>query len=202
MSDTHTLYADSLIVGYKGNNLPPPDVIISDQIGITITRRPSWHKTFLDMLEIIKHRSQCLKLQTAAMIVKGTQIISFGYNGTFTGCTECYNYWNNYHYEHRSQLNTCSFNSWLLTDEFKIAHREWSKANEVHAESNAMKWVSKYDIDEKCAMYTLMSPCESCAKEIIAHGLKLVYYKYDYKHGQKALETLRENNVICCKVLQ
>jgi dCMP deaminase len=157
--------------------------------------RPSWDKIFIDILEIIKDRSTCLKIKTAALIVKDTQIISIGYNGTFAKCTECADYW----YEKYKQMNSgMSFDEWLLTREFRDGHREWSKSYEIHAESNALSWISKHD-NCKYIMYSLYSPCDACAKEIIKYKnvIDRVIYKNKYSRGDDALKRLRDMEIPC-----
>ena len=148
------------------------------------------------MLEILARRSTCLKIRTAAMIVKNTQIKGIGYNGTFSNCKECNEYWSD---EYKKLNLYISFDEWLKTDEFKNLHREWSLKNEVHAESNALKQISKNDING-CILYTLYSPCDACTKDIIAHNIKILYYKYEYLRGFDALIRLKEHGIECNKI--
>ncbi len=158
--------------------------------------RPSWNKTFIDIVEVLAKRSLCLKLKTAAIIVKDTQIISIGYNGTYSKCIECNEFWKE---EHKKNNLTISFDEWLNTEEFKDMHREWSKLYEVHAEANALANIKRADANN-CVMYTLYAPCDACAKAIKAYGIQLVYYKHKYKHGDDALERLNKLQVSCVQI--
>ena len=158
--------------------------------------RPSWDKTWLDMLEILKNRSSCVKLKTAASIVKNNQLLATGYNGTFSNQEECYEHWEK---EYKNRVLQIPFNEWLETHEFKKLHRDWSIANEIHAEANALKWISRADTSG-CILYTLYSPCNACAKDIIAHGIKTVYYRYLYKHGNEAISTLEKLGVYIMQI--
>lgn len=165
---------------------------------------------------ILKSRSTCVKYQTATIIVNGTQIIALGYNGTFSGKDECVDYWFKQHVdgilnvldqhntvqpEERMNMATSiantSFDTWVQTDEFRTLHRIWSAKHEVHAEINALNWVSKKDITADYALYTYYSPCDNCAKAIISYGIKQVYYNKVYRNGEEALKTLEDNGVIC-----
>lgn len=159
--------------------------------------RPSWDKSFGDIINVFAQRSKCLKYKTAAMVVSGTQIMSFGYNGTISKCQECDEYWRSYYLKNRI---TIPYNEWIHSPHFRTLHREWSKVNEVHAEVNALNWISKRDIDNTYVLYTTYSPCDACAKEIIAYGIKYIKFIEEYPSGQDALNQLRSSGVICQKI--
>lgn len=159
--------------------------------------RISWHNVYIEILQTLIRRCSCLKLKTAAIIVKDTQIIALGYNGTFAKHIECDSHWREVYRKKQSHI---PFEDWLATDEFRLKHREWSKVNEIHAESNALRWLSR-DVSQTCVMYTLYSPCSACTKEIIAHGVKTVYYKHKYKHGDHALITLWNADIPCIQII-
>ena len=65
-------------------------------MALLVEKRSDWPTTFMDMLEVLRGRSCCLKIRTTAMIVNDTQIISIGYNGTFSGFDECDVVWKKY----------------------------------------------------------------------------------------------------------
>lgn len=160
--------------------------------------RISWHEFFTNVLELLAGRSSCLKMKTSAIIVHDTQILAIGYNGTFPHAKECNEYWLEYYKMHK-QTDGILFNDWCKTDEFRELHRTWSLSHEIHAESNALKWISRRDVKD-CIMYTLYSPCDLCAKDIIAHDIKTVYYKYLYKHGEESLKKLSDYGIKCIKL--
>lgn len=155
-----------------------------------IPKRIEWPKLFMDITEKICERSLCIKYKTASIITTGTQIISIGYNGTFKGQKECCDWWREKH------GNDETFSDWIQTDEFKKMHREWSVKYEVHAEINALNWISKRLVTDDYALYTYLSPCENCAKSIISYGIKKVYYRV--LHGQ--LDILQSNGVECIQL--
>ena len=159
--------------------------------------RISWNEVFIKILETLSMRSTCSKLQTAAIIVRDKNIISSGYNGTACGDIECSTYWRKYHEKNNISV---SFNEWIKTSAFRDLHRDWSTENEIHAELNTLRWISKNEID-KCELYTLYSPCKICAKEIIAYGVKTIYYKFLYKNDIHPIKKLEENNIKCIQII-
>lgn len=159
--------------------------------------RPSWHQIFMDILNVIIKRCKCIKLQTSAIVVRDTQIIAIGYNGTFSHHVECQDYWRNYHNKKDIQI---PFDKWIKTPDFGHKHRIWSLSNEIHAEANALRYIEK-NIGHECIMYTLYSPCLYCAKDIIAHGISKVYYKYKYKHGDEPIVTLHLAGIPCVQIV-
>jgi dCMP deaminase len=162
--------------------------------------RTSWDITFMKIAEILAERSVCLKIRTAALIVRDTQIISMGYNGTFKHTIECCDYWNSEYKSCKHINNNMTFYGWLKTDDFKDKHRIWSLANELHAETNALKNIKAKDA-ANYIMYTLYSPCDLCAKEIISYGIKTIYYKYKYKRGEESLKLLESYDIKCTQII-
>ena len=191
--------------------------------------RKSWDEVFIGMLEVLAKRSCCLKIKTAALIVKNGLVVSMGYNGTFSKAAECSSYWRNFFDVNILPLSTVQepidkkgaslptiispdnlvnaldtdeeFSRWLTTSEIRVAHREWSAANEMHAEANALRWLNMRDDvmhggNSPYILYTLYSPCDVCAKGIISYGIKRVYYKYKYIRGDNAIARMRNYNII------
>lgn len=159
--------------------------------------RANWKNVFINIAELIKQRSTCLKIKTACVITKGTQIKSIGYNGTYPHKHECDEYWKSrWRALKRAKTRQVPrFCEWLQTPEFRDAHREWSSIYEIHGESNALDRIKKGK--PKYDLYTIYSPCIKCACEIIRKkSIKRVYYKTLYRrNGQKAIKLLRKNNI-------
>jgi len=177
-------------------NQDSPDIPSTDALFINV--RAEWHDVFINTLESIAKRSRCVKIQTAALIALDSQILAIGYNGTFSKHTECCDYWLNvYNKQHTGIFDKQQFIDWLYSDKIRSAHREWSTANEIHAEANALTWINKRDITDKHIMYTLYSPCSACAKAIMSYGIKTVYYKHIYTRGHDALTLLKKSGVTC-----
>lgn len=127
---------------------------------ITINpNRITLDEAYLSMAEIWALRSKGNRLQVGALIVRGTRIISDGYNGMPTGSTDdvC-EYWEG------DTLRT--------------------KPAVLHAESNAlMKLAKEGDVKgaEGATLYTTYSPCFECSKLILQARIKRVVFRNPYR---------------------
>lgn len=158
------------------------------------SKRLEWDIVIMRMLEPLIDRSICLKVRTAAfLVIGGNQIISMGYNGTFSGAIECPDHWKT-----EAKKNKKDFKQWIKTPEWRLLHREWSLQNEVHAEENALKNISVTQA-KKCTLYTIKSPCVSCTKQILSYGIKRVVYREVYK--KEPLQVLIDAGVQCDNVV-
>ena len=117
---------------------------------------------FLKTAYLLGQESKCVSRNVGAVIADHKRIISTGYNGTPSGFTNC-------------------------NDVFKMGnfvredHHKWSKMNEVHAEMNAILFAAKEGkAIEGAEIYTILQPCDECLKNIIAAGIKKVYYVFQY----------------------
>ncbi|OGK20865.1 hypothetical protein A2866_04880 [Candidatus Roizmanbacteria bacterium RIFCSPHIGHO2_01_FULL_39_8] len=125
--------------------------------------RPSWREYFLKLAEIVKGRSNCLRMSVGVVIVKDKHIISTGYNGTPAGITNCID----------GGCKRC-----------KQRHSGELKENErkdlcicIHAEQNALLQTAYHGISTKGAiMYSTTAPCLQCAKHIINAGIAKVIF--------------------------
>jgi dCMP deaminase len=139
--------------------------------------RPSWDEYFMDIVDIIKGRSTCLRRQVGAVIVKDRQILTSGYNGAPSGCQHC---------EEigclRQKLNIPSGQ-----------RHELCRAS--HAEQNAIVQAAMHGISiEGGTIYVTDQPCVICSKLIINSGLKRVVFRGDYP-DELSMELLREANI-------
>ncbi len=156
--------------------------------------RPTWDEIFMSFCEILARRSTCVRLQTAAVVVKNNNVVSIGYNGCCSKSQHCYDYW-------RSEFKTNyqEYGTWeefIKSDYFYTEHHKYSTKNELHGESNAIVNAAKNNISsEGSQMYTLYAPCVNCAKLIISSGIKKVIYQYLYKRDLTGLELLCEHGV-------
>jgi dCMP deaminase len=126
--------------------------------------------------------SKCMSRHVGALIVVEDRIVSEGYNGTPKGYVNCNVKWNNI---------------------WHADHHEWSKTHEIHAEMNAINWAARKGIKiEDGVMYCTTKPCLECTKNIIAVGIKAVYWltKYEYNEDHILDSFFKENNVICEQV--
>ena len=126
--------------------------------------RKSWDEYFMEIAEIVKTRSTCLRRQVGAVIVRDNRIITTGYNGAPSGlkhCTEiggC----------ERARLNIPSGQ-----------RHELCRA--LHAEQNAIIQAAKIGVStEGATAYITLQPCVICAKMLVNAGIKRIVFRGEY----------------------
>ena len=123
--------------------------------------RISFEDLFVKTTKLVAKRSSCVKAQQAALLIKDNRIISFGYNGPPAGTLNCLE---------DGGEDVCGKDS------------NGSCFLGVHAEQNAIGYAARNGIDtEGCIIYCTMSPCISCAKLVVAAGIKEFYYLTEYR---------------------
>ena len=129
-----------------------------------MNHRKSWDEYFMEIAEIVKTRSTCLRRQVGAVIVKDNRIITTGYNGAPSGlkhCTEiggC----------ERARLNIPSGQ-----------RHELCRA--LHAEQNAIIQAAKIGVStEGATIYITLQPCVICAKMLVNAGIKRIVFRGEY----------------------
>ena len=135
---------------------------------------------YMQMAYQIAKLSYAKRRRVGCVIVKDTQIISTGYNGTphgfDNGCEE-------------DQIKTIENENHKRVLEEKgyscdggCCSKEVTKREVLHAESNALAKISKSTLSSDGAdLYTTTCPCFDCAKLIIQSGIKRVFYSEDYR---------------------
>tara|TARA_X000001382_G_scaffold42776_1_gene28826 strand:+ start:2457 stop:2897 length:441 start_codon:yes stop_codon:yes gene_type:complete len=120
----------------------------------------SLDKKYLQLTSSWAEMSQAVRRKVGCIIVKGTQIISDGFNGMPSGFD------NNCEDKHILPSGTTG----LVT-----------KPEVLHAESNAlMKLARSTNSSEGATMYLTCAPCFNCAKLIIQSGIVRVVYQESY----------------------
>lgn len=121
--------------------------------------RLSLDEYFLKIAQVISTRSTCLRRQVGAVLVKGTQIISTGYNGVPTGMKHC---------------ETCVRAGVPSGERLDLCFS-------VHAEANAIVFSAKYGVGVNGAtIYCTNRPCANCAGLIVNSGIVRVVYQSLY----------------------
>ena len=139
--------------------------------------RPSWDEYFMQIVEIIKTRSTCLRRQVGALIVKDKRILTTGYNGAPVGCQHCAEIGCM-----RERLNVPSGKNHEL-------------CRAIHAEQNAIVQAAYSGTSlNGGTLYVSTQPCSLCAKMIINAGIKRIVYDGDYP-DPLAMELLKEANI-------
>ena len=128
-----------------------------------MSQRPSWDEYFMEMAELARKRSTCLRRHVGAVIVKDNRVIATGYNGVSKGIRHC---------EEtgclRQQLNVPSGKMHEL-------------CRGLHAEQNAIIQAACMGSSiEGGTLYCTTQPCVICTKMIINAGIKRVVIKESY----------------------
>ena len=133
--------------------------------------RASWDEYFMEIAEIVKTRSTCLRRQVGAVIVKDNRILTTGYNGSPAGTFNCID------------KGTCK------RIELGIPSGERHElCRALHAEQNAMLSAARKDmigadlylvaIRYDTSDYEIgATSCQMCRKLIINSGIKHVYIR-------------------------
>ena len=135
----------------------------------SVLSRISFEELFVETTKLVAKRSSCVKAQQAALLIKDNRIISFGYNGPPAGTLNC------------------------LEDGGEEACGKDSNGScrlGIHAEQNAIGYAARNGINtEGCIIYCTQTPCISCAKLVVASGIKEFYYIDEYRldEGKKFL---------------
>tara|TARA_R110002072_G_scaffold112593_4_gene241638 strand:- start:8020 stop:8418 length:399 start_codon:yes stop_codon:yes gene_type:complete len=109
------------------------------------------------MAEELSKLSYAERKKVGCLIVKDTQIISEGYNGTPTGFDNACEY-----YSHVDEMYT--------------------KPEVLHAESNAItKLARSTNSSSGSTLYVTLAPCFDCSKLIIQAGVTRVIFKDNYR---------------------
>lgn len=183
--------------------------------------RPTWDDTFINICDIIRNRSTCARLKTAAILVKDHNIISIGYNGTPANQQHCDQLWRTvydgvvngiadfrtgraFKYiidltdSHGDEIRSRSFDDFIKSDIFKEMHTKYAYVNEVHGEVNALLQCETNM--KNSTMYTWYSPCSQCAKSIIAAKISKVCYREVYARDTSGIDLLKQNKISVTQV--
>ncbi len=139
--------------------------------------RPTWDEYFMNIVELIKERSTCMRREVGALIVKDKRILTTGYNGAPAGCVHC------------SEIG-------CIRQELKIPSGERHElCRASHAEQNAIVQAAMYGVSiNGGTIYVTAQPCSICSKLIINSGLKRVVYKGAYP-DELSLQLLSEASI-------
>ena len=120
-----------------------------------MAKRPGWDEYFMKLSMIASERATCPRMHCGCVIVKDKEVVATGYNGSLPGDDHC-------------EDVGC-----LVVDNHCV------RTN--HAEMNALMQAAKkgHSIDGSTVYVTNM-PCTTCAKALIAAGIKRVVIFSDY----------------------
>ena len=129
-------------------------------------KRPSWYRYFMNIAYNVGERSNCIRRQVGAVIVKDQNIISTGYNGTPIGVQNCY----------EGGCPRCASNI--------PSGQGLDTCLCVHAEQNAIAFAARHGTrTEGGVLYSTLRPCFGCLKESIQAGIAKIVYVEPYDYG-------------------
>lgn len=137
--------------------------------------------------ELTSTLSHAKRLQVGAVIVKGdNQIIATGYNGMPTGWDNNCEYKDYKLDSYRGEIDPHSLRPWTEVFPFREDNGRLyalkTKPEVLHAESNALAKVARStESSEGATMFCTHAPCMDCAKLIFQSGIKIIYYKNQYR---------------------
>ena len=145
--------------------------------------RVSWDEYFMEIAEIVKTRSTCMRRQIGAVIVKDNRIITTGYNGAPSGCRHC------------TEIGTC------YRQEHNIPSGERHEmCRALHAEQNAIIQAARIgNTTDGATIYVTNQACVICAKMCINAGIRRIVYKDSYP-DELAVKMLNEAGIELVKM--
>ncbi len=136
--------------------------------------RPSWEEYFLKLAMLASERATCPRMHCGCVLVKDRYVLATGYNGSLPGAAHC------------TQVGC------LVVDGHCV------RTN--HAEINALCQAARHGVSiEGAQAYITNMPCTSCAKALIAAGIRRVVVFSGY-HNTMAEEFFSESNVALARL--
>ena len=126
----------------------------------------------ISTMKLLSRRSRATRAQVGCIIWNAQKrtIVSLGYNGTPAGAD-----------------NTMEMNGRTLE-------------SVIHAEDNALRKLSYFTCPQHLIICITHAPCLSCARKIVASGIRRVYYLDPYGDAL-GLRHLREHGITSSRIL-
>jgi dCMP deaminase len=138
------------------------------------SKRPSWDEYFLKLAMLASERATCPRMHCGCVLVKDRFVLATGYNGSLPGQPHC-------------EDVGC-----LVVDNHCV------RTN--HAEINALVQATSHGVNVKGATaYITNMSCTTCAKALIAAGIKTVVVFSDF-HDTLATKFYSESGVEILKL--
>lgn len=136
--------------------------------------RPSWDEYFLKLAMLASERATCPRMHCGCVLVKDKNVIATGYNGSIPGGDHC------------EDVGCLVINNHCV------------RTN--HAEMNALMQAAKHGSPVSGATaYITNMPCTTCAKALIAAGIKRIVIFSDF-HDTLATEFFAKTKVKIDKI--
>ena len=149
--------------------------------------RPSWDEYFMKWALDVASRSSCFNVHAGSVVVLDNRMIGTGYNGAPPGVKSCL------------ERGACY-------KETKTGKKYEDTMNTgrcigVHSEMNALAHLNKL-IYKGVTLYVTIFPCTSCAKNLLAYGVKRIVFKREYDEGELGLvlDLFQEAGIEVCQL--
>jgi len=171
------------------------------------------NKLMLGIAKTLSEDTKCKKLKVGAVIVRDKRIISSGVNGslknfsnkcedTFIECPKCGKFIPTEDFNENETLSNmlsyncdCNYRLNYEEENFKRRFIYNTLPHIIHAEENAIIFAAKHGINiDDSSIYVTHLPCMSCARMIIASGIKEVFYIDEYKNDDSK-KLFKDNNI-------
>jgi dCMP deaminase len=141
--------------------------------------RPSWDEYFMNLAKEVAKRATCDRGRAGCVIVKDNRILSTGYVGSPSGLPHC--------------DDVGHLMKKVIDDEGKITQH---CMRTLHAEQNAIVQAAKFGVPiDGSTLYVKMTPCSTCAKMIIAVGIKRVVCEKHYHAEMESIDLFNKAGV-------
>jgi len=135
-----------------------------------------WEEYFLLLAKVAALRSGCNSRPNGAIIVKNKRILTTGYNGPIPGRWHCTD--QGYGYCYRRSLGIPDID-------------KYNFCPAIHAEANALNQAARFGISvDGSEVYCTLAPCYPCLKDLVAAGIKRVYFESVYESKNLERDTL------------
>lgn len=125
--------------------------------------RPSWDEYFMEIAEVVRKRSTCLRRKVGAVIVRDRQILTTGYNGA------------------PRKLKHCAETGCIREQMGVPSGERHELCRGIHAEQNAIIQAAVHGISISGAtIYVTHQPCSLCAKMLINAGIEKIVISEGY----------------------
>jgi dCMP deaminase len=157
-------------------------------------KREKYNNLYMDLATRIADMSYAKRLHVGAVIVKESNIISFGWNGMPSG-------WDN-NCEDKFYCDDGDWSEQLLPKEANqwMNYKLVSKPEVLHAEQNAItKMAKSTESGDGAKLFVTHAPCLDCAKLVYQSGISSVYYRNSYR-SDEGIAFLKKCNVEVNKI--
>ena len=139
--------------------------------------RPDWDEYFMEIAEVVRKRSTCLRRSVGAVIVKDRRILATGYNGAPSGIRHC-------------------LETGCLREQLGVPSGERHElCRGIHAEQNAIVQAAYLGVSiSGSTLYCTNQPCILCAKMLINADVELIVIKEGYP-DRAAADMLKEAGI-------